>query len=117
MGLPSLPFQTCDPSSGIGCSPSFSFLTPTAQEPPPPYTPVQPSVTTVNRPTQFNFIDGTPGGAVNLLPFQGQPVTGNTAMRDNRALANGYNVTDGYNFGPAIPNQLCNCPLCRGAGQ
>jgi hypothetical protein len=115
MGLPSLPcppFPPCDPSVTIGCPPRFSLPAPLAQEPPPPYTPVQSTVTTVNQPTQQHFINGIPGGAVNRVPLQGQPLTGNNnPIWDNRMPTNVYNV------GPAIAGRLCSCAQCKAAGQ
>src|SRR5258706_7477944 len=114
MGLPSLPgppFTPCALSMEIGCPPRFSFSAPLAQEPPPPYTPVQSTVTTVNQPTQLNFFNGTPGGAVTRVPLQGQPLTGNNPIWDNRMS------TNGYNFGPAIPNHFCRCSQCKATGQ
>ena len=115
MGLPSLPgppFPPCGPSVGIGCPPRFSFSAPLAQEPPPPYTPVQSTVTTVNQPTQqMNFINGAPGSAVTRVPLQSQPLTGNNPLWENRV------PTNSYIFGPAIPNHFCNCAHCKGTGQ
>ena len=121
MGLPSLPglpLLACDPSLGFGCAPPFSFPGAVAQEPPPPYTPVQHTVTTVNQPNQLNTMNEpfASGGAVNWAPVQGQPFpfTGNTPVRDNRMLTNAYNPV---NFGPVIPNHFCNCAECKGIGQ
>ena len=72
---------------------------------------MQSTVTGVNQPTQLNFYNGVPGGAVNRVPLQGQPLTGNNPIWDNRMPPNGYNV------GPQNASRTCNCAQCKGAGQ
>jgi len=105
-----LPFQACDPSMGIGSTPLFSFPAPLAQEPPPPYTPAQPTVTT-NQPTQLDFVNGIPGGAVNRVPRQGQALTGNPPLWDNRMPLGGYIVR------PPILSHPCSCAQCNAVAQ